>query len=211
MQFSPSYNKAIAAFDAANAQDPNYEIVEGQKHPRELLYAQRMSACLQEYHAEASEALALAARAQHICRWQIPRKNYPEGRSGYLRWRQELLQFHAKKAGEILSASGYDSKMQSRVQFLLSKKGLRMKGLRNRAKDLESAVLEDVVCLVFLSCYLPAFAKKHSQEKVLRILQKTWAKMSETAQAAARSMHAFPPETKAWLRTLELSFSSCKT
>jgi len=39
--------------------------------------------------------------------------------------------------------------------------------------------LEDVACIVFLSYYFEPFAAKHSEEKIISIVQKTWKKMSE--------------------------------
>lgn len=76
------YQATIAAFDRANAEDPNKEIFEGNTHPKELLYAQRMSQMQERYAPEASEAVRLAVRAQHIQRWKIPRSDYPMDRRG---------------------------------------------------------------------------------------------------------------------------------
>ena len=87
---SERFTKAIRRFDAANAEDPETEVVEGESYPRELLYAQRMSAWLERYAPDASEALRLAVRCQHIRRWVIPRRDYPMDRRGYLQWRTTL-------------------------------------------------------------------------------------------------------------------------
>src|ERR1041385_4468552 len=113
---SQKYQQAIAAFDAANARDPEGEA---------LLYAQRMSEWLQRFAPDASEALKLAARSQHIRRWEIPRDRYPMNRAGYHRWRNELAAFHAKVAGEILQDVGYDQPTVGRVQSLLRKERLK--------------------------------------------------------------------------------------
>ena len=64
-----------------------------------------------------------------------------------------------------------------RDRFLLLKKQLK--------KDSETQALEDVICLVFLEFYFEPFAAKHTEEKVIDILRKTWRKMSEDGQAAA--------------------------
>ena len=77
------FNRAIAAFDAANAQDPHLESAGGREHPKELLYAERMSAMLQRHAPYVSEALRLAVRCQHIQRWLVPRADYPETPKGY--------------------------------------------------------------------------------------------------------------------------------
>ncbi|MDE2118681.1 MAG: DUF4202 domain-containing protein, partial [Betaproteobacteria bacterium] len=95
------YQAAIAAFDQANAEDPNRELAAGREYPKELVYAQRMSEMQERYAPEASEAVKLAVRAQHIRRWKVPRSDFPMDRQGYLQWRTGLYQFHAETAGNI--------------------------------------------------------------------------------------------------------------
>ena len=165
------FRKAIQLFDAANTKDPFEENVDGIKHPKELLYAQRMSEQLNTFEPNACESVQLAVRCQHICRWEIPRDSYEMNRIGYLTWRKDLYKFHAKKAGEILSEVGYESEAIEKVAFLLQKKQLK--------KNEDTQLLEDVICLVFLNYYFEKFSKKYSEEKLLDIVQKTWAKMSE--------------------------------
>ena len=99
---------AIAAIDALNAEDPSVETLDGVSHPAALLYGQRMSAWLLRLGPGASEILRLAARAQHIARWKIPRSEFPDGRDGYLAWRTRLAAFHGETAGALLRAAGYD-------------------------------------------------------------------------------------------------------
>ena len=169
--------EALSLFDEANAKDPNQEEVNGQWVAKELIYGQRMSTTLDSFDPSASEALQLAARAQHICRWEIPRNSYPMDRVGYLKWREELKKFHAEKASQILIKVGYDEEVIERVSFLLQKKKLK--------KDGGTQTLEDVICLVFLSYYYEDFMVKHSDEKVIDILQKTWRKMSDKGHEAA--------------------------
>ncbi len=86
---------AIARIDEANAEDPNREFVDGAARPAALVYAERMTGWLERLAPEASEPLRIAARAQHIERWTIPRAEFPDGREGYLRWRTTLAKFHA--------------------------------------------------------------------------------------------------------------------
>lgn len=169
--------EAFRLFDEANSKDPNSEVVNGKTYPKEALYASRMTDTLNKFELKASEALKLTARCQHICRWEIPRESYEMNRTGYLRWRQELKKFHAQKAKKILVDLNYDEAVISQVEFLLLKKQLK--------KNHETQTLEDVICLVFLEYYFEPFAKKHSDEKVINILQKTWRKMSEKGQQAA--------------------------
>ncbi|MEE4376545.1 MAG: DUF4202 family protein, partial [Candidatus Competibacteraceae bacterium] len=92
------FQKAIARFDQANAEDPNKTRLGDTDYPNELLYAQRMTAWLEQFAPTASEALQLAARCQHIRRWTIPRTQYPTGRKGYKQWRANLAKFHADTA-----------------------------------------------------------------------------------------------------------------
>ncbi len=169
--------EAYSLFDKANAQDPNTEDVNGTLVAKELVYGQRMTQTLETFEPEASEALKLAARSQHICRWEIPRSNYAMDRVGYLKWREDLKKFHAAKASEILHDVGYESEFIERVSFLIQKKKLK--------KDEETQTLEDVICLVFLDFYYEDFLVKHSDEKIIDILQKTWRKMSEKGHQAA--------------------------
>jgi len=168
---------AFQLFDDANKQDPNTEEFEGRSYPKEVLYGIRMTERLNAFAPKASEALRLTARCQHICRWEIPRESYEMNREGYLRWRQELKKFHAKKATAILEDVGYDQDTIGKVRFLLEKKQLK--------KNEETQTLEDVICLVFLEFYFEPFAHKHPEDKTIDILQKTWRKMSLNGQEAA--------------------------
>ncbi|TLP75714.1 DUF4202 domain-containing protein [Maribacter sp. ACAM166] len=173
-------NKLVLAFqqfDAANKQDPYTEIFEGKTYPKEVLYSIRMTECLNEFHPTASEILRITVRCQHICRWEIARASYDMNREGYLRWRQDLKTFHAKKASLILQDVGYSQDTIDNVCFLLEKKQLK--------KNEETQCLEDVICLVFLQYYFESFALKHPEDKTIGILQKTWRKMSVKGQEAA--------------------------
>lgn len=177
MAISGKLDQAFQLFDAANKEDPNTEMLNGQPHPKELLYARRMTEQLNAFAPDASEALQLTARSQHICRWEIARDSFEMNREGYLRWRQELKKFHAKKAAAILEKVGYEQELITKVKFLLEKKQLK--------KNEETQTLEDVICLVFLAHYFEAFAAKHPEEKTIDILQKTWRKMSDKGHQAA--------------------------
>ena len=176
---------ALARFDAANAQDPNREPVDGQQRPKALVYAERMSAMLERFAPEASEALRLAARCQHIERWKIPRSDYAMDRAGYLQWRKQANRFNAEVATDILREIGYDEATTVRVAALLRKEGLKL--------DPEAQALEDVVDLVFLESYLVGFVAAHggySTDKWLDILRKTAKKMSARGRAAATGLIA---------------------
>lgn len=171
------FQNASAWIDAENAQDPNSEIYQSKTYPKELLYSNRMYERLMDFHPNASEAVQIAAKAQHICRWKMPRESYPMDRVGYLKWREDLKKFHAKMTGEILEKAGYPQEFIDRVAFLIEKKSLK--------KDEETQLLEDVICLVFLEYYFDAFVHKHDREKMKNIILKTWNKMSETGHQEA--------------------------
>ncbi|MEX1062839.1 MAG: DUF4202 domain-containing protein [Balneolaceae bacterium] len=176
-----NYQLAVKKMDEANSQDPNREMVEGRELPKELIYARRMTEWLAKLDPDASEALRLATRCQHIERWAIPREDYPMTRPGYLKWRNDLKRYHAERAGEILRDTGYTDELIRKVQDLVMKKGLKT--------DPEAQILEDVACLVFLAYYFEEFSQNHSEEKLVRIIRKTWRKMSEKGQAMAVNLH----------------------
>ena len=180
------FDDAIRRFDEANAEDPNTETVDGQPLPKELIYGHRMSARLAVFAPDAPETVQLAARAQHIRRWEAPRDSYPEGRAGYLKWRTELHKRHAEIAGGIMDDVGYDPDTIDRVQTLLRKRGLKT--------DPDVQLMEDVICLVFLEHYFHDFARKHDEEKLISIVQKTWKKMSDRAHEAALALDYAPED-----------------
>jgi len=184
------FEAALRRFDEENSRDPNVETVDGANHPRELLYARRLSDWVLRLCPDASEELRLAARCQHICRWEIPRNSHPMTRAGYLQWRATLKKFHAQKAGGILHELGYGEDVLRRVQDLNLKK--------NFPNDPEGRVLEDALCLVFLQFQFAELAAKTAEDKTINALQKSWQKMTEAARAEALKL-TFGPREKALL------------
>jgi hypothetical protein len=174
------YQAAIAAFDKANAEDPNKEVFEGNTYPKELLYAQRMTDMQERYAPDASEAVKLACRAQHIQRWKSPRSSFPMDRQGYLQWRTGLYKFHAETAGNLMKQVGYDDETIERVKAIIGKKALKV--------NPETQMMEDVVDLVFIEHYMLQFAGQHpeyDEAKWIEIVKKTWNKMSARAHEFA--------------------------
>lgn len=165
--------RAFEAFDAYNSQDPNHEVDGGRSFPKEVLYAERMTRRLAAFAPEVPDYVKLAARCQHIGRWEIPRSSYPMDRKGYLTWRNELKRHHAVIAERILKSCDYDEATIELVKFLVLKKQLHT--------NPDTQLLEDVVCLVFLEHYLEDFASRNEEEKVVDILRKTLKKMSPRA------------------------------
>jgi hypothetical protein len=172
-KFGPRFPNAVARFDEENGRDPTLVVVDQVSYPQELLYAMRLTEWVLRLQPEASEHLLLAARSQHICRWTIPRNSYEMTRAGYLRWRTDLKQFHARKTGEILREVGYDDATIAQVSDLNLKKKL--------GRDPECQVLEDALCLVTLQYQLADLVTKTEPAKMVSILQKTWKKMSPVA------------------------------
>jgi hypothetical protein len=173
-------SKAFELIDRANSEDPQREVWQGEEYPKELLYARHMSRWLEQLDPAPSEARQLAARAQHIRRWTVPREDYPEGREGYLRWRKYLYRFHAEQAVLILREVGYDEATIDSVKRMIAKEGIK--------RDADVQIVEDVACLVFLAHYFPEFAHKHEEDKLIDIVRKTWKKMSDAGHAAALSL-----------------------
>jgi hypothetical protein len=185
------FETALRRFDEENRRDPNLEVADGVSHPREWLYAGRLTKWVLQLCPEASEELRLAARCQHLCRWEIPRASHPLTRAGYLQWRTTLKKFHAQKAGDILRETGHPEEVIRRVQDLNLKK--------NFPADPESRVLEDALCLVFLEFQLSDLASKTSEDKTINALQKSWQKMTEAGRAEALKL-VYGEREKALLR-----------
>ena len=178
------FESAIAAFDAANSEDPNRIDTPDGPQPTELVYGQRMTAMLADFDPDASEHVQLAVRAQHIERWKFPRSNYPMDRKGYLAWRSELGRYHAETAGRIMAEVGYAAEDIERVESIIRKEKL--------LKNPEAQTMEDVACLVFLQHYFADFITSHEEDKIIRVLRKTWRKMSEKAHEAALALDLSP-------------------
>ncbi len=174
---------ADRAFAAAHTEDPRPHAEGGTWSAH---YHARLAHWIEVLDPHASLPLRLAARAAHIRRWTVPRDSYDAGRSGYKRWRSELAQYHAAEAGRILEEAGFERDVIEKVQDILQKRRLK--------QDPDVQTFEDGLCMVFLENELADFARKHSPEKVVEIIQKTWGKMSErghrTALALAPSLPA---------------------
>lgn len=166
--------RAIAAIDAANADDPNRIVVRGEERPKELVHAEMVTEWVRRLVPAPAAPLLLAARAHHLRRWSIPRSSYPDGRAGYLKWRKALHEQHATETGEILAGVGYDDATIARTQDIIRKRGL--------GKDPDVQALEDALCLVFIETQLGELSDRvDDPEKMVTIIQKTAKKMSPAA------------------------------
>jgi hypothetical protein len=185
---------ALAAIDAANADDPSVVTVDGVQRPKELAHAELMTRWVRTLDPGCSDEQILAARAHHLRRWTIPRASYPDGRAGYLRWRTALKRQHGDEVGAILRDAGYDDESVGRVQAIVTKRGL--------GHDHAVQVHEDALCLVFLETQLDELASKMGDDKTVDILQKTAKKMSPAGLAAARELRFSPPAAALLKRAL---------
>jgi Domain of unknown function (DUF4202) len=176
---------ALAAIDAANADDPNVISVDGVERPKELAHAELMTRWVRTLDPDCSDEQILAARAHHLRRWTIPRTSYPDGRSGYLKWRTALKRKHGDDVSAILRDVGYDDESVARVQAIVTKRGL--------GQDPAVQVHEDALCLVFLETQLDELASKMGDDKTVDILQKTAKKMSPAGLRAARELRFSSP------------------
>ena len=182
-QQTPRFEAVIAAIDAANADDPRTTKVDGVDRPYEVVYAERMTERLEAMYPEASDILRIAARAQHIRRWDSPRASYPEGSGGYNDWRRACREHHGEVVGAIMTAHGYTADDAARVAMLIKKEQLK--------KDRESQALENVVDVVFVEHYFEEFLGKYSKyddDKIIDIVGKTLRKMSPKGHQAALAL-----------------------
>jgi len=170
-------HSVFTAIDAINSEDPNTTTIDGITQPKELLYGQYMTECINQYWPNASELLQIAVRAQHIKRWHLKRTDFEIGKAGYYKWRIEQGKFHAQLTKSIMLEHGYSEEDAEMTAKLLRKEGLK--------SNSDTQTLEDVACLVFLQYYFDEFAAKHTEQKIIRILQLTWRKMSEQAHEIA--------------------------
>ncbi len=177
MQRDKRFSEAIKKIDAANLEDPRSEMVDGHPQPRELLFAQRVYRWVEQLTEDPSEELLLAARAHTLRRWMIPRDRYPMTTVGYHQWRNALAQFHADEAETILHALGYPAEQIQSIRKFITKE--------NWPENKEACVLEDADCLVFLETKLSDYIDAWEESKALRILRRTFRKMTPEARTRA--------------------------
>lgn len=179
-----AYAAARALIDAAHAADPKRA---DDGRAAELVYAERMETWVARVVPEASPLLRLAARCQHLERWQVPRATFPEGKVGYLKWRQSLYVRQAARAHQLLLQASVPATEADEVRTWVSKTALKT--------NPGTQALEDAACLVFLENEIADFAAQHAdypREKFVEILRKTWKKMSPRAHELALAL-PLPP------------------
>jgi tRNAThr (cytosine32-N3)-methyltransferase len=175
---------ARLAIDESHSRDP-HRSADGR--PAELVYADRIEAWTVRLVPEADDLLRLAARCQHLERFDVPRGTFPEGRAGYLAWRRSLYSKQSARCAELLAAAGFSAADAEKAAHWVAKQGLK--------QDAGAQALEDAACLVFLENEIAEFADRHAEyprDKFVDILRKTWRKMSPRAQDFALGLN-LPP------------------
>jgi hypothetical protein len=174
------FARARELIDAAHSADPT-KAADGR--PAELVYADNMENWVSRLAPEASPILRLAARCQHLERWSVPRKSFPDGKAGYLSWRRSLYVKQADRARQLLGLAGVSDRDAADAATWVSKANLKT--------NPGTQALEDAAVLVFLESEIEAFAAQHAEyprDKFVDILKKTWKKMSPRAQELARGL-----------------------
>lgn len=186
-----AYARARTLIDTAHSADPT-RAADGRA--AELVYGERVEAWVARLVPDASPALRLAARAQHLERWLTPRHSFPDGKVGYLTWRRSLYTKQAERAKALALEAGVPAAEAADIATWVSKTSLK--------SNAGSQALEDAACLVFLENEIGAFAAQHAdypREKFVDILRKTWKKMSPGAQQSALGLD-LPPAIAALVR-----------
>lgn len=194
---SARFRNACAAIEAAQRLDPEQvETAEGLL-PGEWLRTRRLVAILDEMAPDASEALTLAVHAQHLERWKLPRGDFEAGRAGYRAWHDEQKRRHGERAAEILRAAGYSDDEAQAIASLIRKERLH--------SNPDSQMLEDIVCVEFMRFRFTEFTKRHDDDRLVDILQKTWVRMSAAGRRLALTAD-LPQNAK---RIVTLALKSC--
>ncbi|MDR6559937.1 MULTISPECIES: DUF4202 domain-containing protein [unclassified Arcicella] len=182
---------AFQKFDEYNKADDNIFVWEGVEYPQEYFLALQLYQWVLKLDPNATEALLLASRSQHIGRWEIARETYPDGRVGYLTWRKDLSFFHAKKAKEILTEVGYEEEEIAKVERIILKQRIKT--------DPEVQTMENALCLVFLQFQYEDFHPKYAPEKVINILKKSLLKMDAHGHQFALKL-TYSPQGLAYIQ-----------
>ncbi len=186
---------AIKIFDEINSLDPNRIQFHGEDFPKEILYSNWLTLWVEKLNPVKSDALRLASRCQHLKRWEISRDKYPEGLKGYMQWKKELLKFHADESEKVLRNLHIDESIIQQVRKINLKQDIR--------NNPEVQIMEDALCLVTLEFQLEEFSLKHTDEKMIEIIRKSWNKMSNSARDKAKKITYSPRVLKLVLEAIK--------
>jgi hypothetical protein len=173
----PRLLQAVIAFEQIGKHDPKRIVVDGTSQPRQIGEAQVLLGFVLALEPTPSSALMLACHCQHLGRFGSPRDEFPAGREGYRAWRVEAARRSAAEAARILTNLGFEAEFVEAVSAIVTKRG--------RGQNPDVQAMEDALCLSFLTLDAPEFAGRHSEPEMLRIVQRTWLKMSERSRTFA--------------------------
>lgn len=182
--------RVLERIDAYNSGDVHRVWHAGEEYAHEILFSRQLSRWVLALDPKASIPLIIAARGQHIGRWTIPRSSHPDGRAGYLRWREELKTFHADTVARIMGEEGCDDAAIAATRDIILK--------RSPKTNSDVQTMEDALCLIFLESQYQPLKERTPDEKMKGILVKTWRKMSPGARRRALGLK-FNPENRAFL------------
>ncbi len=171
--------RTFDAIDRVNADDPN--LIDGE--PLAMVQGQRATHWLAQLGIEPSTELEVAARAHHVERWKLARTDYPDGRSGYLRWRRDNKAHQAARGVELCAESGLVIDAERLTALLLR---------RELQTDPETQALEDVACIVFVETQFEPVVDRLGHDKSVDVVAKTLRKMSVDAIALAAGLELTP-------------------
>ena len=177
--------RALAAIDAANADDPVRLEVDGESRPKEIVHAERMTYWVRALDPDADPAQLIAARSHHLRRWVVARSTFPDGRAGYLQWRVAQRKRQVDELSEILDDVGCPEQAKERALAILAKSG--------RTADPAVQTQEDALCLVFLELQADELAARLERDHMVEVLRKSVAKMSQRGIEAAGAIAMSDP------------------
>lgn len=161
-----------------------------------LIQSKHMTEMLLQLYPQADEVLQISARAFHVERWIIPRTDYQMDRVGYLQWRTKLKEHHAERTSLIMQELGFEPHIIEETKKTIERKFIK--------SHTYSQQLEDIASLVFLKHEFDEFTEKHTTEKCVEIVNKTWLKISTTAKQFALTLN-FSAKAKHILSNCNLS------
>ena len=146
----------LAAIDAANADDPRAASqTEDSDTAFEELYARAHERALYAVYPEASDLLQIAARAQHLRRWEISREDLSRRAPGLQRVAQDLPRASCGARGRDHAGPRLERGEAAHVGVLIRKEQLK--------KEPESQALENIAAIVFLEHYFDDFLAKYAR------------------------------------------------
>jgi len=178
------FRAAVETFSAIGDNDPAKVDDHGELIPRQIAEARRLSYWIGRLENQPSPALSLAIHCQHLRRWAYDRSAFPKGRTGYLAWRKDAASKSAEEAARILAGLGFERSLIEHVVRIVTKQGIKT--------DRDVQTMEDALCLSFLEIDAAAFAQKHAEVETLRVLRRTWSKMSEAGRQLALELTLDP-------------------